>query len=147
MRGEAKRRYVERSRAKAATTLEEIAIAVVDGAALRERVSAKPIRDLVRVALQDYRFKYPGSGASSAWLFYDGDPTTTKIKLDRAGQPVTGRVDVYCTFCRVLLVNAANIDIDYTDTLLSHTTICALQSLAGNLTPGAPGTYRMPESV
>lgn len=136
---------VERRRSVAAFALE--VLHGLDEPTLRERVRAQPIRDLVRVALQDYRLKYPACKASSAWLFYDGDPSTTKIKLDRAGKPVTGRVDVYCTFCRVILVNGANIDTDYTESLLSHTTICALQSLAGHLTPGAPGTYRMPGSV
>lgn len=59
--------------------------------------------------------------------------------------PRTGRVDVYCLFCRVLLVHPAVWQWDYTERLRPHTTMCALRFLAGELEPGAPGTYRLPE--
>jgi hypothetical protein len=99
------------------------------------------ILSLVRVALQDYRLRYPSCRASQPWLFYDGNPKTTKIR----GTPE--RVDVYCLFCRVLLVHPAIWDYDYTHQLREHTTPCALRSLAGLMEPGAPGTYRLPDAV
>ena len=102
---------------------------------------------LVQIAVQDYRLRFPGSRAKGPWLFYDGDPTTTKIRVNRDGTPKSGRVDVYCLFCRVLLVNPAIWRHDYTYQLRKHTTPCALRSLAGLITPGAPGVYRLPEVV
>lgn len=98
------------------------------------------VLDLVRIALQDYRFRYPQCPASDTWLFYDGKRTTRMI-----GTPE--RVDVYCLFCRVLLVHPAIWQWDYTDQLRPHTSLCALRSLAGQLEPGAPHTYRLPESL
>jgi len=102
---------------------------------------------LVRLALQDYRFKFSTTSATSEWLFYDGDPSTKKIKVGRDGKPISGRVDVYCTFCRVMLVGDARFDHDYSTQLAKHTTVCALRSLAGAMTPGPPGTYRLPEAL
>ena len=99
------------------------------------------IETSVRLALLDYRLRYPACRATSAWLFYDGNRETKRIR----GTPE--RVDVYCLFCRVLLVNNAVWQLDYTDRVLSHTTICALSSLAGRMIPGAPGTYRLPSDL
>src|SRR3954449_11503209 len=56
---------------------------------------------LVRIALQDYRLRYPSCRASQPWLFYDGNPRTERIR----GTPE--RVDVYCLFCRVILAHPA----------------------------------------
>lgn len=104
---------------------------------------------LVDLALKDYRRRFPQCSARNPrpWLFYDGDPTTIKIKVGRDGKPKSERVDVYCTFCRILLVNGAIWNHDYTERLRPHTTVCALKSLAGQLEPGAPGTYKLPEAV
>lgn len=99
------------------------------------------IDDLVQIALQDYRLRFPSCPARQTWLFYDGNPATKRIR----GTPE--RVDVYCTFCRVLLVNSAVWDNDYTAQLRHHTTICALRCLAGQMEPGAPGTYRLPTEI
>lgn len=96
--------------------------------------------DLVKIALQDYRLRYPSCPATAPWLFYDGNPATKRIR----GTPE--RVDVYCLFCRGLIVNGAIWQHDYTDQLRPHTTRCALRSLAGLMEPGAPGTYRLPEA-
>lgn len=96
---------------------------------------------LVEAALADYRKRFPSCPARQTWLFYDGNPATKRIR----GTP--DRVDVYCTFCRVLLVNRAVWQRDYTDELSYHTTICALRCLAGQMDPGAPGTYRLPTEI
>src|SRR5690242_3399250 len=78
------------------------------------------ILGLVRIALQDYRLRYPSCRATQPWLFYDGNPNTMRIR----GTPE--RVDVYCLFCRVLLVHPAIWQHDYTYWLRPHTTLCAL---------------------
>lgn len=96
---------------------------------------------LVKLAVQDYRLRYPSCPATGPWLFYDGNPRTARIR----GTP--DRVDVYCLFCRVVLVHPAIWQHDYTAQLAPHTTVCALRSLAGLLTPGAPHTYRLPSAV
>lgn len=137
---------VERARPRAVEALQSL----VDprwAPTYEARLRDEGIQKLVRLALQDYRFRYPDCPARREWLFYDGDPTTKKIRVDRKGQPRTGRVDVYCTFCREILVNGAIWDHDYTDQVLKHTTPCALRSLAGLFIPGAPGTYRPPSEV
>jgi hypothetical protein len=125
---------VERARTEAATALASF---------LCDRRPTEQIDRLVAVALQDYRLRYPAFGrrATNTWLFYDGNPRTARI----TGTPE--RVDVYCLFCRVLLVHPAVWDHDYTHRLSGHTTICALRSLAGLMTPGAPGTYRLPSDL
>lgn len=110
--------------------------------------------DMVQVALQDYRLRFPGSKATNAWLYYDGDPTTKVIR----GKPE--RVDVYCTFCRVMLVSNAVYEFELVDRerrssaadtydlrLRPHTTLCALKCLARVLEPGAPGSYRLPPDL
>ena len=104
---------------------------------------------LVDLALKDYRRRFPECSARNPrpWLFYDGDPSTTKIKVGRDGKPKSDRVDVYCTFCRAILVNDAIWGHDYTNRLRPHTTVCALKSLAGQMEPGAPGIYKLPEAV
>lgn len=101
--------------------------------------------DIVQRAQREYRRLFPTCPSTSPWLFYDGNPLTRRIEVDKSGQPVTGRVDVYCLFCRVLLVHPAIWQWDYTDRLRPHTTMCTLRFLAGELEPGAPGTYRLPE--
>lgn len=131
---------VEQARAKAALALESIA-------SNADMVRDHNVQGLVRLALQDYRFKFAAYSAKREWLFYDGDPSTSKIKIGRDGNPLTGRVDVYCTFCRVMLVNDARFDHDYSAQLQKHTTMCALRSLAGLLIPGGPGVYRLPEAL
>jgi hypothetical protein len=113
--------------------------------ALGDIAAGRPIDehddDLVRVALLGYRLRYRSCPASASWLFYDGNPKTARIR----GTPE--RVDVYCLFCRVLLVNGAVWQHDYTEQLRPHTTICALRSLAGLLEPGAPHTYLLPSEA
>ena len=94
-----------------------------------------------RLAVQAYRLKFPGCRATDTWLFSDGGPLHAPIPENPE------RVDVYCLFCRVILVNKAIWQHDYTEQLRSHTTVCALRSLAGLLDPGAPGTYRLPSEV
>jgi len=106
----------------------------------------KDIERLIELALQDYRLRYRGykrmrAFATNTWLFYDGNPRTHRIQ----GTPE--RVDVYCLFCRELLVHPAVWQVDYTHRLQLHTTVCALKSLAGLIIPGAPGTYRLPAEV
>ncbi len=128
---------VARARPKAATAL---------AAFLRDPRTSAEIDRLVDISLQDYRLRHPGykglrGFATNTWLFYDGNPRTARIH----GTPE--RVDVYCLFCRVLLVHPAVWGHDYTARLRPHTTICALRSLAGLMTPGAPGTYRLPSEV
>lgn len=131
---------VEQARPRAITALAWLASAIGD-------VRDEGILELVRLALQDYRLRWPGCPATQTWLFYDGDPTTTKIRVTREGEPRSGRVDVYCLFCRALLVNGAIWQHDYSAQLRSHTTLCALRSLGGIMTPGAPGTYRLEETI
>lgn len=106
-----------------------------DNSAVRTRVN--PLIDL---ALVDYRLRYPTVShlVTNTWLFYDGDPTTVEIS-----SPSPARVDVFCLFCRVLLVSNAIYMHDYSVQLRCHTTACALRSLAGEITPGAPGTYKL----
>ncbi len=125
---------VNRARPLAAETL----VLLADNPALRDDGH---VQQLVRIALQDYRLRYPSCRATQPWLFYDGNPNTARI----VGIPE--RVDVYCLFCRVLLVHQAIWQHDYTDRLRPHTTPCALRSLAGQIEPGAPGMYRMPTST
>lgn len=119
--------------------------------ALARGIDRRSDQDLVAIALVDYKLRYPECGDHGAgrtrrgpppfpWMFYDGDPTTKRIS--RKYPPK--RVDVFCLFCRVLLVSDAKLDIDYTERVRSHTTHCALMSLAGLMTPGAPYTYRLP---
>jgi hypothetical protein len=110
---------------------------VRDGGDLRRR----DVVTHVETAVRDYRLRFPDSKATSPWLFYDGNPLTKVIR----GTPE--RVDVYCTFCRVLLVHPAIWQHDYSDQLRAHTTICALKSLAQLMEPGAPGTYVLPTEV
>ena len=112
-------------------------------ALLRDPRLTERIDRLVHLALRGYGRRYPevGRRATQPWLFYDGDPTTKRIR----GTPE--RVDVFCLFCRVLLISDAKLDIDYSSRLYKHTTICALRSLAGLMTPGAPGTYRLPSDL
>lgn len=125
---------IERARPHAITALDLVSSG-------RANPRDAEIMDLVALALQDYRFKHRGCPASSAWLFYDGNPDTARI----VGTPE--RVDVFCLFCRVMLVNGAIWLHDYTAQLRPHTTVCALRSLARLMEPGAPGTYRLPEAA
>lgn len=104
------------------------------------------IPELVGLSLIDYYIRFPDGGKpTSPWLFYDGNPKSKtisrKIKPDR--------VDVYCLFCRVMLVTDANMDFDYSHRIdvRNHTTNCALRCLARLMEPGAPYTYRLPEEL
>lgn len=131
-----------RVKAEADKVLRQVAAAEVlcDLNAGRGSIGDARAAKLVEDALTDYRKRFPSCPARRPrpWLFYDGNPSTKRIR----GTP--DRVDVYCTFCRVLLVNRAVWQRDYTDELRYHTTICALRCLAGQMEPGAPGTYRLP---
>jgi hypothetical protein len=130
---------IERARPQAAGALEDRkhpAWAAHPGTFERD----EQVIALVKLAQKDYRLRYPACRPKTSWLFYDGNPKTTLIR----GTPE--RVDVYCLFCRVLLVAPAiwEHDYDYDPRVRPHTTRCALRSLAGLLIPGAPGTYRLP---
>lgn len=123
----------------------EVERARAQAAQLLDRASTVMSRaKLIDVALRDYAARFACSAASrptQPWLFYDGNPDTVGIPDDAE------RVDVYCVFCRVMLVNGANLKVDYTAQVSKHTTQCALMCLAKRMEPGAPGTYRLPEEL
>ncbi len=138
---------IERARPEAATLL-GLPMDALEAADPGLKFSEK----LVNLACLDYKLRFPEwskhfRGAINPWLFHDGDRTTKKIRVGRDGKPKSDRVDVFCLFCRVMLVNGAIWDFDYTERLRTHTTLCALKSLAGQMEPGAPGTYKLPEAV
>ncbi len=108
--------------------------------------SQRDIDALVDLALLDYGAKfYDGKKPPQAWVFYDGNPKTKTIS--RKNPPE--RVDVFCLFCRVMLVTNADLNFDYTLRIdvRNHTTNCAVRSMAGQIEPGAPHTYRLPEEL
>lgn len=139
----AKRRTVGEYAAEAAREMAQGALSALEsGAAGSLLLEAKPMALLRSVALSEYRRRFPAGGrATYPWLFYDGNPATKHIR----GTPE--RVDVYCVFCREMLINGAVLQRDYTSDVVAHTDRCALLLVAGRLEPGAPGTYRLPAVV
>src|SRR5678815_4409293 len=138
LKADQQRKRVEAARPLAASALELF----LSGARLAEH------ERLVDFALIDYGLRFPAfrRRATNTWLFYDGNPTTTHIKTTKR-HPVPDRVDVYCLFCRVLLISPATWRHDYSAQCQKHTWACALRMLAGQMEPGAPNTYRLPEEL
>ena len=148
-------RYVDAARERAQAAL---------GAYLADQKFTLELERLVHLATVEYKRRFPDFAkifrrSIEPWLFYDGDPTTARIARthkrsggdgvdagpSRRGAPK--RVDVFCLFCRVMLVPNALWQFDYGSRLRPHTTVCALRCLAGLMEPGEPGTYKLPSDL
>lgn len=125
-------RKVDRNRADAAVAMDAVLVG-------NDAFDREEIERLIKLALVDYRLKMPKSRATNLWFFFDGKhDQKRRVRL-------RDRVDVYCTFCRCLLVSRAQHGYDYSTQVRHHTKPCALAHLAGLRTPAPPGTVRLPE--
>lgn len=107
------------------------------------RLGAEKVDELIKIAVRRYRMRFDVRHMKP-WTLIDRDG------LGWRGARVWGSIprgiDAYCSFCRELLVG------DYREArdhrvVRHHTTICALQLLAGTLEPAAPTERRLPHAV
>lgn len=123
----------------------ESAAIALDAAIERRVEMTTDIRILCRVAIYEYRARYPKSNAVRLFK------VRARKKRDRTR---SGRCDLYCLFCGVLLM----LDVDDGGQTLarvernpgpvaSHVTTCALKHLAWSLHPKEPDFVKLPEDV
>jgi hypothetical protein len=117
--------------------------AVVLDAVLVGREDMKPqLMPMLKLALVEYRILNPASRAPEIWSNVDRAHPRSHIR--------TGRVDVYCTFCRELLASDwargwDNLGSIEAFTLVDgHCVPCALQHLAGMRTAAQPTARTLP---
>ncbi|MBA3397151.1 MAG: hypothetical protein H0T89_31270 [Deltaproteobacteria bacterium] len=115
----------------------------LDAALEGRRELALDIRILCRVALAEYRVRHPGAHAP---YVFKAMPRRNLIRVS------TGRVDLYCRFCGVLLMldvdrHAVGSRTEHTGPVAAHAVPCALKHLAFSLVPVAPEFVRLPEEM
>ena len=99
------------------------------------------VEPLVTHALDVYRAIFPTSRAQYAWTTAE---RAFKTRGPWARTRSTGTVDVYCTFCRALLLINKPRGGSWGAATHKHTVLCALRVLAGLSDPVDPGQRRLP---
>lgn len=135
---EVKAANAETSRAKAMARIERLraeAMVAHDAMLIEHSYPAHRLLALCAAALQEYRINHPKSRTRRLW-FFEGRSGRSRWRAARA--------DVYCTLCRQSLVQNAVRGADYTARTSEHTTLCALQRLAGMAAYGDPGKLELP---
>jgi hypothetical protein len=101
--------------------------------------SPVPIAPLITNALIVYRASFPSSRAQECWSTLE-----RSVAVRGRWRRTNWTVDVYCTFCRALLLINKPRGGSWGAATHKHTVLCALRVLAGLSDPVDPGQRRLP---